>query len=126
TQPMSRRKPQDMVLAWCRASGTPCHDLLEEFENGDRRRLYYDYDLHWTAEGHMLAARSVAKFLAAEHLPQSDAHPEGGIAGRQRAGVAVGAAAGIGPVVGGWCPTSGATSVASSRAARRYPRAEGW
>jgi len=42
---------------------------LDEFENGDRQLLYYDYDLHWTAEGHLLAARSVAKFLVEERLP---------------------------------------------------------
>ena len=68
-QAMSRRKPQDMVLAWCRKTATPCDDLLETFENKDREKYYYPYDLHWTSQGHQLAAHSVAGFLAANHLP---------------------------------------------------------
>jgi lysophospholipase L1-like esterase len=68
-QAMSRRKPQDMVLDWCRRTTTPCDDLLEAFENQDREKYYYPYDLHWTREGHELAARSVAGFLAANKLP---------------------------------------------------------
>lgn len=66
---MSRRKPQDMMLAWCRGSSTPCQDLLSDFEGGGRERLYFPYDLHWTAEGHQLAAASVARFLEANRLP---------------------------------------------------------
>jgi len=66
---MSRRRPQDKVLSWCRDTSTPCEDLLADFESGDRERLYFPFDLHWTAEGHRLAARSVAGFLGANRLP---------------------------------------------------------
>ena len=66
---LSRRMPQEMVTAWCERSGTACLDLLAEFEGGDRSRLYFAHDSHWTPEGHRLAARAVEAFLASSRLP---------------------------------------------------------
>jgi len=66
---LSRREPQQMVMAWCARSATPCLDLLPVFEPGDRDRLYFPYDMHWTSDGHALAARAVASFLEERGLP---------------------------------------------------------
>ncbi len=59
----SRRKPYEMLSAWCERSGTPCLDLLTTFEGRDRDRYYFRWDLHWTPEGHRLAADAVEAFL---------------------------------------------------------------
>jgi len=65
---LSWRKPQDMSAAWCAAWKTPCHDLLAEFGGGDSSRLLVPGDFHLTAEGHVLAALAIRRFLIDEHL----------------------------------------------------------
>jgi GDSL-like lipase/acylhydrolase family protein len=67
--PLSRRGPQDHLLEWCRRTGTPCLDLFSTFENGDADLLFIPHDLHWTAEGHHLAAAAVSSFLRQQQLP---------------------------------------------------------
>jgi acetyltransferase AlgX (SGNH hydrolase-like protein) len=64
-----RRKPGEMVLAWCSRNGTPCLDLLETFEKQDPSVVFLRHDRHWTAQGHLVAAGAVGEFLAAHHLP---------------------------------------------------------
>lgn len=59
----SRRKPYETLSAWCERSGTPCLDLLKTFEGRDRDRHYFRWDLHWTPEGHRLAADAIEAFL---------------------------------------------------------------
>ncbi|MBI3447681.1 MAG: SGNH/GDSL hydrolase family protein [Acidobacteria bacterium] len=66
---LSRRHPQEMVQAWCSQTGTACHDLIPAFENGERARLYFRHEYHWSPEGHALAARAVADFLRSAGFP---------------------------------------------------------
>ncbi len=60
---LSRNKPFEMILEWCRMSGTPCLDLLETLDGRERDDLYFRHDLHWNPEGHRLAAEAVRAFL---------------------------------------------------------------
>jgi SGNH hydrolase-like domain, acetyltransferase AlgX len=62
--------PDRRVLAWCDKNDVPCLPLYPEFaaHRDDGPRLHFVYDGHWTAAGHALAARSVAKFLEQKGL----------------------------------------------------------
>ncbi len=67
---LSRRKPQEMVAGWCVQTGTPCLDLLETFEHVDLESNYFwPADMHWTPEGHRVAASAVHAFLVSRGLP---------------------------------------------------------
>jgi hypothetical protein len=66
---LSRLGPQEMVTAWCERSGTACLDLMEVFQEGDRQRLYFAHDSHWSPQGHALGARAVEAFLSANRWP---------------------------------------------------------
>lgn len=50
--------------------GVPCLDLTPSFRQAtaEGAKLYFDYDQHWTAAGHRLAAGELAAFLRAEDL----------------------------------------------------------
>ena len=65
---LDRLKPQRTVTEWCRASATPCLDLVEAMTPRGLD-LYYPYDMHWNGEGHRVAAEAVRDFLAANGLP---------------------------------------------------------
>lgn len=66
---LERRGPQQRMLSWCAASSTPCLDLLDVFQDQPIDRCYIAHDLHWTDQGHEMAARAVADFLRAQSLP---------------------------------------------------------
>ena len=67
---LARLKPQEMVRAWCERSGTPCLDVLQECDMDERSRIYFRNDSHWTAEGHLQAARCLRPFLTAMAHPR--------------------------------------------------------
>ncbi len=60
-------RPQKFLLAWGAERGAEVIDLLPAFRRVaaeyPRPRLYHTPDAHWTADGHALAARSVAARL---------------------------------------------------------------
>ena len=61
--------PQRMISRFCREQSIPCLDMLPVFKREfkrNRKELYFDYDPHWNASGHLLAGRLVKKFLEAE------------------------------------------------------------
>jgi len=70
-----RTNPQDKILDWCSRSGTDCLDLLEVFEGKDYKDLYLAHDLHWTPEGHLLAAETLSRFIADRGLLEPKIEP---------------------------------------------------
>lgn len=71
--------PDDRILAWCRARGLPCLDLLPDlaaaFAQGSEP-LYYPIDRHFTPRGYALAADRILDFLAAQGALETPPRPE--------------------------------------------------
>lgn len=67
-----RTRPNEELSSFLRAEQIRSLDLFGPFEAAkSERRLFFDVDPHWTAEGHELAAKTVAGFLIAdEHWGQ--------------------------------------------------------
>ena len=61
------RSPQEVLRDFGRRESIPVLDLLPDFENRVDE-VYLVNDLHWTAQGHRIAAQSIAAFLAREGL----------------------------------------------------------
>lgn len=58
------QKPSRLLRAWCVENEVPVVDLLPAFEAaGSPDRLYFQNDIHWSAEGHKLAAETIAPVL---------------------------------------------------------------
>jgi len=57
--------PERRLARWCDDNGIPRVRLTEAFRaaRDSSAPLHYHYDGHWTAAGHRLAAKTVAKFL---------------------------------------------------------------
>jgi lysophospholipase L1-like esterase len=56
--------PQKVVISFCRRNGIPVLDLLPVFKShNDPKRLFFRSDLHWTKEGHRIAAKEILSFL---------------------------------------------------------------
>jgi hypothetical protein len=66
------RGPNRRLTQLAEAYQIPVLDLLPPLRDAvdDGRRLYFPVDIHWTAAGHEVAARSVADFLLAANLLQ--------------------------------------------------------
>jgi hypothetical protein len=59
------------IVEFCGRRGIACRSLLERFAREmDRVQPYFPTDIHWTKEGHRLAAEEIAHFLR-EMSPQS-------------------------------------------------------
>ncbi len=58
-------RAQDALLAFCRAEGLWCHDLLPALRAHADRQLFWRYDFHLTEEGHRLVADDIAAALLA-------------------------------------------------------------
>ena len=57
-------RPQGFVSTWCRGKDVPVLDLLGPMrqhmaEGGES--LYLDFDSHWNARGHRMAAEELAR-----------------------------------------------------------------
>ena len=61
------RSPQEVLRDFGRRESIPVLDLLPDFENRVDE-VYLVNDLHWTAQGHRIAAQSIAAFLSKEGL----------------------------------------------------------
>jgi len=72
-----RRNPQDKILEWCGRTDTDCLDLLQVLEGRNYQDLYLAYDLHWTAQGHLLAAQALSQFIAVRGLLEPKTEPPG-------------------------------------------------
>jgi hypothetical protein len=58
------RLPQKVVTHYCQKKGIPVLDLLPVFqEESQRTKLFFDRDLHWTKEGHQVAAHAILERL---------------------------------------------------------------
>ena len=56
--------PQKVVGLFCRKSGIPMLDLLPAFKSHNSpQTLFFNRDLHWTKEGHRLAAEQILNYL---------------------------------------------------------------
>jgi hypothetical protein len=56
--------PQKVINSFCRRNGIPMLDLLPVFKcHNDPNRLFFRSDLHWTKEGHQIAAKEILSFL---------------------------------------------------------------
>ena len=61
------QKPQRVLRAWCEENGIPVLDLFPAFQaEEDLAQLYFANDIHWTSEGHRLAAGEVLPVLQAQ------------------------------------------------------------
>ncbi len=60
----------DRVESFCQQTGMRCLSLLERFhhEPDAGRALYFLNDIHWTKEGHRVAADEIRRYLAS-HIP---------------------------------------------------------
>lgn len=56
----------DLIMGWCRKNGLECIDPNARFQELERegKRLYFQFDGHWTAAGHAAAAEILARHLA--------------------------------------------------------------
>jgi hypothetical protein len=62
--------PERHVLNWCEHAGVTCVQLSPAFRAAaGAQRLHYNFDGHWTAAGHALAAQTVANFLRGADWP---------------------------------------------------------
>jgi len=62
--------PERHVLEWCGRAGVSCVQLSPAFlAASSGQRLHYNFDGHWTAAGHALAAQTVANFLRGADWP---------------------------------------------------------
>ena len=57
------RIPNRLVLEGLAQEGVPCLDLLDPFRGWQDGPLFLKRDMHWTPDGHRLAARELAGFL---------------------------------------------------------------
>ena len=56
--------PQKVVRLFCKKSGIPVLDLLPVFKvHNSQKPLFFKKDLHWTKEGHRLAAEQILTYL---------------------------------------------------------------
>jgi len=65
-----REQVRRRMKAVAETEGVPLLDLTEALRRADRGLLggaYYEYDPHWNAKGHAIAASEVARFLETEH-----------------------------------------------------------
>ena len=64
------RGPNRRLTQLAEAHRIPVLDLLPPMRDAAEagRRLYFGVDVHWSAAGHEVAARSVAEFLIANEL----------------------------------------------------------
>jgi lysophospholipase L1-like esterase len=55
----------DEIEEFCSANGVPCLSLLDAMIRAQTqgRRPYFENDIHWTPEGHAIAAEAIAPFL---------------------------------------------------------------
>ncbi len=61
------RKPQRLLREWCAETGTAVIDLTPPFAAAaNPERLYFSNDIHWTSDGHRLAAKVILPALQAE------------------------------------------------------------
>ena len=61
------RKPNRILRSFFGTNGVPVMDMLDVYESLPERELkkqYYSRDLHWTADGHVLAARTLKERLS--------------------------------------------------------------
>jgi lysophospholipase L1-like esterase len=64
TERLDLRLPQKVINRFCEKAGIPVLDLLNAFEKHDLpEELFFRSDLHWTAEGHRLAADEILSYL---------------------------------------------------------------
>jgi hypothetical protein len=65
-------KPNRLLNAFLGDEGIPFVDLLTGFEAAkSSRKLFFDWDVHWTREGHRVAAEQAADFLTHRSLAPS-------------------------------------------------------
>jgi len=60
------QKPNRFIREFCRKRDIPYVDMLEVYENipaKDLRALYYHKDMHWTTQGHALAAHALENLI---------------------------------------------------------------
>lgn len=68
------QKPQRVLRAWCEENGIPVLDLFPVFQaEANPGQLYFSNDIHWTSEGHRLAAGGILPALQARLVGR---HPE--------------------------------------------------
>jgi hypothetical protein len=64
--------PERHVLDWCERAGVSCVQLSPAFlAAAGAQRLHYNFDGHWTAAGHALAAQTVANYLRTAGWPSA-------------------------------------------------------
>jgi len=62
-------RSRETVHALAAASGIPLVDMYDHFRAySGETRLYFDYDMHWTAAGHQVAANALETLLWPGHL----------------------------------------------------------
>jgi len=61
--------PQRLLTRFCRNTGIPVLDLLPVFqEHNQAEGHFFKADIHWTGEGHKLAAQEIFKYLKGHGL----------------------------------------------------------
>lgn len=61
------RKPQRLLQEWCHSAAVPCANLLPVLtQDSEPARLYFLTDLHWTADGHRVAATYLTPLVSDE------------------------------------------------------------
>jgi len=65
--PLDPENPNRRITAWCKANGVSVVDLLPALRQAGQQNsfLYFPYNLHWTAAGHLIVAEELLPAIAA-------------------------------------------------------------